>query len=196
MESTNVQLIEKRVNKLETLSNKLAKANEINTEILTELVTTVSDEIRLQVKDEFVSRTEEIKDNILETVGLTIEDTVRTAVNERGLNRNEMNQLTKARNVRMSQLLGDSKSDRYILLISFYQGAMVKGYRKQFNCGAYGDIDATRFQEALTYISNFNVEPSYHNWAIEKLHEQYRDGEIENRKKFNAYERLFGIRVA
>jgi len=188
--------LETRVSKLELLSQKLAKVNGLNTEILTELTDTIAEDIKLQVAEEFGARTKEIEGTILGTVGEAIEDKVRTAVNERGLNRSEMNKLTKARNVRIAQLLGNSNSDAYILLISFYQGAMVKAYRKQFDCSAYGDIEATRFNEALNFIHNFTVTPDYHNWALEKLHMQYRDGEIENKKKFNAYERYFGIRVA
>jgi len=42
----------------------------------------------------------------------------------------------------------------------------------------------------------FDVTQGYYNWSIEKLHTQYRDGEIEKKKKINAYERFFGIRVA
>jgi len=107
-----------------------------------------------------------------------------------------MNKLTSARNFRFRQLLGDPDSDKYILLISFYQGAMVKEYRKKFECSAYGDIDASRFKEALEFIKMFDVTQGYYNWSIEKLHTQYRDGEIEKKKKINAYERFFGIRVA
>lgn len=188
--------LEGRVSKLELLTRKLGQSSQITNEVIGELIDGISDEIKGQVKEEIVTRGKEIESNVITTVSGKIEETVRIAVDERGLNRKEMNKLTSARNFRFRQLLGDSHSDKYILLISFYQGAMVKEYRRKFDCSAYGDIDATKFKEALEYIKDFDVTQGYYNWSIEKLHEQYRDGEIENKKKFNAYERFFGIRVA
>lgn len=188
--------IEIRVNRLENIASKLAKSNELTNEVICELVDELSTEVRKQVKEELVTKSEEIKRETIDAVSGAIDEKVKIAVNERGLNRTEMNKLTKARNVRMRQLLGDSRGDKYILLISFYQGAMIKGYRKNFDCGAYGDIEATRFSEAIDYVNNFDVQQGYYDWAIDILHNQYRDGEIENKKKFNAYERFFGIRVA
>ena len=188
--------LEKRVSKLEILTKKLGQSTSITNEVVKELIEGISDEIKGQVKEELVTREKEIESNIITTVSGTIEETVRNAVDERGLNRKEMNKLTSARNFRFRQLLGDPDSDKYILLISFYQGAMVKEYRKKFECSAYGDIDASRFKEALEFIKMFDVTQVYYNWSIEKLHTQYRDGEIEKKKKINAYERFFGIRVA
>ncbi|WP_368273449.1 ORF6C domain-containing protein [Enterocloster bolteae] len=188
--------LEKRVSKLEILTKKLGQSTSITNEVVKELIEGISDEIKGQVKEELVTREKEIESNIITTVSGTIEETVRNAVDERGLNRKEMNKLTSARNFRFRQLLGDPDSDKYILLISFYQGAMVKEYRKKFECSAYGDIDASRFKEALEFIKMFDVTQGYYNWSIEKLHTQYRDGEIEKKKKINAYERFFGIRVA
>ena len=188
--------LEKRVSKLEILTKKLGQSTSITNEVVKELIEGISDEIKGQVKEELVTREKEIESNIITTVSGTIEETVRNAVDERGLNRKEMNKLTSARNFRFRQLLGDPDSDKYILLISFYQGAMVKEYRKKFECSAYGDIDASRFKEALEFIKMFDVTQGYYNWSIEKLHTQYRDGEIEKKKKINAYERFFAIRVA
>lgn len=188
--------LEKRVSKLEMLTKKLGQSTNITNEVVKELIEGISDEIKGQVKEELVTREKEIESNIITTVSGTIEETVRNAVDERGLNRKEMNKLTSARNFRFRQLLGDPESDKYILFISFYQGAMVKEYRKKFECSAYGDIDASRFKEALEFIKIFDVTQGYYNWSIEKLHNQYRDGEIEKKKKINAYERFFGIRVA
>ena len=188
--------LEKRESKLEILTKKLGQSTSITNEVVKELIEGISDEIKGQVKEELVTREKEIESNIITTVSGTIEETVRNAVDERGLNRKEMNKLTSARNFRFRQLLGDPDSDKYILLISFYQGAMVKEYRKKFECSAYGDIDASRFKEALEFIKMFDVTQGYYNWSIEKLHTQYRDGEIEKKKKINAYERFFGIRVA
>ena len=188
--------LEKRVSKLEILTKKLGQSTSITNEVVKELIEGISDERKGQVKEELETREKEIESNIITTVSGTIEETVRNAVDERGLNRKEMNKLTSARNFRFRQLLGDPDSDKYILLISFYQGAMVKEYRKKFECSAYGDIDASRFKEALEFIKMFDVTQGYYNWSIEKLHTQYRDGEIEKKKKINAYERFFGIRVA
>lgn len=195
--------LEPRVINLESIAKSLAQSLNITTGAVTQLVDgivplvkeEVTNQIGSQIKDEMTTTKREIESNVIANVGEVIDDKVKTAVNERGLNRTEMNKLTKARNIRFRQILGDSKSDKYILLISFYQGAMIKGYRKKFDCGAFGDIEAARFSEAIEYINNFDVTLSYYDWSIEKLHEQYRDGEIENRKKFNAYERFFGIRV-
>lgn len=187
--------LEKRVSKLEMLTRKLGQSTSITNEVVEELIEGISEEIKGQVKEELITREKEIESNIITTVSGKIEETVRCAVDERGLNRHEINKLTSARYFRFRQLLGDSKSDKYKLLISFYQGAMIKEYRKKFDCSAYGDIDASRFKEALDFTQVFDVTQSYYDWAIEKLHEQYRDGEIENKKKFNAYERFFGIRV-
>lgn len=194
-----IETLGMEIDLIKDVLNDLSTGQENNNAAMKKLVTGigsyVKNEINSQMHEQFESRTKEIETNILYRVDDSIDNKIRAAVNARGLNRQEMNKLTSARNLRFRQLLGDSKGDNYLLLISFYQGAMIKGYRKLFHCGAYGDIDPNRFFEALTYIRNFTVTQSYYDWSIDTLHKQYRDGEIENKKKFNAYERFFGIRV-
>ena len=187
-------LLEKRVGSLENLMNKLGQAQGLTNSVVMELVNGVTTEIKTQVKQEMTLQKEEIKNDLVLQLDNSVNETVRKAVNERGLNRKEMNELTKIRNKKFAQLLGDSHSDKYILLISFYQASLAKAYRKEFDCCAYGDIEATRYKDAIKFIENFCVSDNYHQWAINKIHEKYRDGEIENKRKINAYERYFGIK--
>ena len=191
--------LEVRVSKIEKLQNVLGQSNMTLTknnmmlnEVFGELVSELSNEVRYQVKEEFVTRTAEMESNVISKVDGHIENKVRTAVNERGLNRSEMNKLTKARNYRFIQLLGSPQSDRYIVMISQYQSAMIKGYRKQFDCTAYGDVEATRFEEAMSYIENFSIDAKYVDWIVELMHKKYQDGEMTKRV-INAYERFYGI---
>lgn len=188
--------LEIRVSKLELLTKKLGESSQITNEVVTELIEGISDEIKGQVKEELTTREKEIESNVLISVSGRIDETVKKIVDDRGLNRKELARLKKARDKRFIELLGSPESDRYKLFIKFYQSAMGKGYRKKFDCSAYGDVDASRFKEALEYESNFNVTDDYYSWCIETLHKDYRNEELGNNKLIHAYERYFGINVA
>lgn len=188
--------LETRVSKLELLTKKLGESSQITNEVVTELIEGISDEIKGQVKEELVTREKEIESNVLTSVSGKIDETVKKIVDDRGLNRKELARLKKVRDKRFIELLGSPESDRYKLFIKFYQSAMGKGYRKKFDCSAYGDVDASRFKEALEYESNFNVTDDYYSWCIETLHKDYRNEELGNNKLIHAYERYFGINVA
>lgn len=187
--------LEKRVSKLEQLTTKLGRSSQITNEVVTELIEGISDEIKGQVKQELVTREKEIESNVLISVTGQIDKTVKEMVDDRGLNRKELTRLKKVRDKRFIELLGSPESDRYKLFIKFYQSAMGKGYRKKFDCSAYGDVDASRFKEALEYEENFNISDDYYSWCIEILHNDYRNQEFPNNKLVHAYERYFGINV-
>lgn len=187
--------LEKRVSKLEQLTTKLGRSSQITNEVVTELIEGISDEIKGQVKQELVTREKEIESNVLISVTGQIDKTVKEMVDDRGLNRKELTRLKKVRDKRFIELLGSPESDRYKLFIKFYQSAMGKGYRKKFDCSAYGDVDASRFKEALEYEENFNISDDYYSWCIEILHNDYRNQEFSNNKLIHAYERYFGINV-
>lgn len=188
--------LEKRVSKLEQLTKKLGQSSQITNEVVTELTTELSGIVREQLKEEMVTREKEIESNVLISVTGQIDKKVKEVVDDRGLNRKELTRLKKVRDKRFIELLGSPESDRYKLFIKFYQSAMGKGYRKKFDCSAYGDVDASRFKEALEYEENFNVSDDYYSWCIETLHNDYRNDEFPNNKLVHAYERYFGINVA
>jgi len=188
--------LEKRVSKLERLTQKLGKSSQMTNEVITELIEGISDEIKGQIKEEIVTREKEIESNVLTSVSGQIDKTVREIVDDRGLNRKELTRLKKVRDKRFIELLGSPESDRYKLFIKFYQSALGKGYRKKFDCAAYGDVDASRFKEALEYEATFNISDDYYSWCVEVLHNDYRNNELPNNKLVHAYERYFGISVA
>lgn len=188
--------LEKRVSKLEQLTKKLGQSSQITNEVVTELTTELSGIVREQLKEEMVTREKEIESNVLISVTGQIDKKVKEVVDDRGLNRKELTRLKKVRDKRFIELLGSPESDRYKLFIKFYQSAMGKGYRKKFDCSAYGDVDASRFKEALEYEENFNISDDYYSWYIETLHNDYRNDEFPNNKLVHAYERYFGINVA
>lgn len=188
--------LEKRVSKLEQLTKRLGKSSQITNEVVTELTSELSGIVREQLKEEMVTREKEIESNVLISVTDQIDKKVKEVVDDRGLNRKELTRLKKVRDKRFIELLGSPESDRYKLFIKFYQSAMGKGYRKKFDCSAYGDVDASRFKEALEYEENFNVSDDYYSWCIETLHNDYRNDEFPNNKLVHAYERYFGINVA
>lgn len=188
--------LEKRVSKLEQLTKKLGESSQITNEVVTELTTELSGIVREQLKEEMVTREKEIESNVLISVSGQIDKKVKEIVDDRGLNRKELTRLKKVRDKRFIELLGSPESDRYKLFIKFYQSAMGKGYRKKFDCAAYGDVDASRFKEALEYEENFNISDDYYSWCIEVLHNDYRNDEFPNNKLVHAYERYFGINVA
>lgn len=188
--------LEKRVSKLEQLTKKLGQSSQITNEVVTELTTELSGIVREQLKEEMVTREKEIESNVLISVTGQIDKKVKEVVDDRGLNRKELTRLKKVRDKRFIELLGSPESDRYKLFIKFYQSAMGKGYRKKFDCSAYGDVDASRFKEALEYEENFNISDDYYSWCIETLHNDYRNDEFPNNKLVHAYERYFGINVA
>ena len=188
--------LEKRVSKLEQLTKRLGESSQITNEVVTELTSELSGIVREQLKEEMVTREKEIESNVLISVTDQIDKKVKEVVDDRGLNRKELTRLKKVRDKRFIELLGSPESDRYKLFIKFYQSAMGKGYRKKFDCSAYGDVDASRFKEALEYEENFNVSDDYYSWCIETLHNDYRNDEFPNNKLVHAYERYFGINVA
>lgn len=192
--------LEERVSLLEMVATDLAKANETTNNVIQKLANAVSIEVKAGIKsqfeEEFTTREKEIESNVLTSVSGKIDETVKKIVDDRGLNRKELARLKKVRDKRFIELLGSPESDRYKLFIKFYQSAMGKGYRKKFDCSAYGDVDASRFKEALEYELNFNVTDDYYSWCIETLHKDYRNEELGNNKLVHAYERYFGINVA
>lgn len=188
--------LERRVSKLEQLTKRLGESSQITNEVVTELTSELSGIVREQLKEEMVTREKEIESNVLISVTGQIDKKVKEVVDDRGLNRKELTRLKKVRDKRFIELLGSPESDRYKLFIKFYQSAMGKGYRKKFDCSAYGDVDASRFKEALEYEENFNISDDYYSWCVEVLHNDYRNGEFPNNKLIHAYERYFGINVA
>lgn len=107
--------IKNNVNKLEGLLTKLAQSSGLQGEVLQELIGNIGGEIKNQVKEEMVTRTQEIKGEVLTSIGCTITETVKNEVSRRGLNGREIKRLTNERNHKMYQLLGNSKSDRYVI---------------------------------------------------------------------------------
>lgn len=188
--------LEKRVSRLELLTQKMGQSSQIMNEVVTELTNEISGIVRAQVKEEMVTREKEIESNVTIAVAGKIETTVKEIVNERGLNRHEIETLKKIRNKRFIELLGAPSSDKYRLFIKFYQSAMSKGYRKKFSCSAYGDVDPTNFKEAIKYEETFNVEPSYYDWCVETLHRDYQNDELPNNRLIHAYERYFCVNAA
>lgn len=188
--------LERRVSKLEQLTKRLGESSQITNEVVTELTSELSGIVREQLKEEMVTREKEIESNVLISVTGQIDKKVKEVVDDRGLNRKELTRLKKVRDKRFIELLGSPESDRYKLFIKFYQSAMGKGYRKKFDCSAYGDVDASRFKEALEYEENFNISDDYYSWYVEVLHNDYRNDEFPNNKLIHAYERYFGINVA
>ena len=140
-----------------------------------------------RMSEEMIVTKQAIKNEVLSSV----DNKVKTAINERGLNRLESRQLTNARNAKFRTLLGDCKSDKYTLYIHFYSKKLSALYCEQFQCCAYADVQADRFEEALSFINNFYVTDKYIDWCTEKLHENYANGELTG-KKLNAYIRYFG----
>lgn len=188
--------LERRVSKLEQLTKRLGESSQITNEVVTELTSELSGIVREQLKEEMVTREKEIESNVLISVTGKIDKKVKEVVDDRGLNRKELTRLKKVRDKRFIELLGSPESDRYKLFIKFYQSAMGKGYRKKFDCSAYGDVDASRFKEALEYEENFNISDDYYSWCVEVLHNDYRNDEFPNNKLIHAYERYFGINIA
>lgn len=182
---------EQRIEKLELTMAKLAQANQLTNEVLFEL----PDNLKVQIKQEVDTRLKEIESNVVTTVGDTIdkkvEETIKTVFDERGLSKIDADRLTKARQKRMRELLGDSKSDRYKIYIKFYQGNMRNQYLKKFDVMRYADIEPSQFTEALNFIQNFNIVDD--SWCTKLLHEEYRNDEFPNNKLKHAYERYFNI---
>lgn len=186
--------LETRVSKLELLTKKLGQSSQLTNEVITELANGISDEIKTQVKEEIITREKEIESNVMVSVSGAIESTIKEKLDERGLSKTDADRLTKARQKRMRELLGDSKSDEYKLFIPFYQGCMRNGYLKKFDVMRYADIEPSEFKTALEYIQNFNL--SDRSWCIEALHNTYQNNEFLNNKLVHAYERYFGINIA
>lgn len=187
--------LEKRVSRLEQLTKRLGESSQITNEVVTELTNELSGIVREQLKEEMVTRGKEIESNVLISVTGQIDRKVKEVVDDRGLNRKELMRLKKVRDKRFIELLGSPESDRYKLFIKFYQSAMGKEYRKKFDCSAYGDVDASKFKEALEYEESFNISDDYYSWCVEVLHNNYRNNELPNNKLIHAYERYFGINI-
>ncbi|WP_143322619.1 ORF6C domain-containing protein [Clostridium sp. HBUAS56010] len=186
--------LEKRMSKLELLTKRLGESSQITNEVVTELTSELSGIVREQVKEEMVTREREIESNVITTVKDTVESTIREKLDERGLSKIDADRLTKARQKRMRELLGNPSSDEYQLFIGFYQGKLRNGYKRKFDVTTYAGIDPSIFKEALEYIQNFDM--ANRSWCINALHRTYQNNEFANNKLVHAYERFFGIEVA
>lgn len=180
-----------RIEKLELTMAKLAKANQLTNEVLFEL----PDDIKEQIKQEVTTHFNELESKVVASVEDTIEKkvdtTIQTFFDERGISKHDADRLAKARNKRMCELLGDSKSDRYQLYIRFYQGRLRNMYLKKFDVMRYADISPAQFAEALNFIQNWIMDDD--SWCTNALHETYRNDEFSNNKLKHAYERYFNI---
>lgn len=199
-----VKKLEERVSLLEMVATDLAKANETTNNVIEKLAVAVSNEVKAGIKsqfeEEFVTREKEIESNVTIAVSGVIDEKIKSQLDERGLNRQDMTRLKKVRDKRFIELLGNPECDRYQLFIGFYQSAMSKGYRNKFNCAAYGDIEASRFKEALAYEKSFDINPDYYDWCVQTLHNNYKYNEFSNKPIKNAqlrrsYERFFRIAI-
>ena len=195
--NNELTIIKNDLGNVRGMVSKLAQSMGLTNEVLSELTSgiteIVSAEVKGQVKEEIITAKQEMYGEVMVSVGNTISESVKTAVAERGLNRQEISRLTKARNYRMIQLLGNPKSDLYLIFAPFYFCSMAKDFKKKFECAAYGDVNANDFNEAVLFLENWSTTPSYHEWCKTTLHKNYKNNEIESNKILNAYKRYFNI---
>ena len=181
-----------RIERLETCMAKIGRSNQLIGETLSVLVDEVANGVKGQIKEEMAACAEEIEKSVIASVDDRIAGGVKDVVDSYGLNGRAIHKLSKARNRSLIQVLGGVPTDRYQLLIKFYQSALSKAYRAKFNVSAYGDINPSEFDEALKFIETFNVDENYDNWCFNVLSSDYENGEL-TKKQEHAYERFFGI---
>lgn len=197
---SETKTLENRVETLEMITGLLAQNDQNfgtiqqNTaEIIRNLLVKMqqdNENTRVQIHKEMASAKEEIKNDTAVASKAYVDAIIQDKLDERGLSKYDADRLTKMRNKRFIELLGDPKSDLYILFISYFQSNYRRKYQKRFKVSRYGDISAAQFQDVESFTKTFNVPDV--SYIYDNLHRRYRDGELPIKMK-NAYERYFGI---
>lgn len=197
---SETKTLENRVETLEMITGLLAQNDQNfgtiqqNTaEIIRNLLVKMqqdNENTRVQIHKEMASAKEEIKNDTAVASKAYVDAIIQDKLNERGLSKYDADRLTKMRNKRFIELLGDPKSDLYILFISYFQSNYRRKYQKRFKVSRYGDISAAQFQDVESFTKTFNVPDA--GYIYDNLHRRYRDGELPIKMK-NAYERYFGV---
>lgn len=197
---SEVKNLETKVGTLETLATLLAqneqnlgKVQENTNQILyvlSEQIKQANQNMSTAINKQMATAKEEIKKDTAVASKAYVDAIIQDKLDERGLSKYDADRLTRMRNKRFIELLGDPKSDLYILFISYFQRNYRKKYQKRFKVGRYGDISAAQFQDVESFTKTFNVPDV--TYIYDSLHRRYRDGELPIKMK-NAYERYFGV---
>ena len=139
--------LEKRVSILEKVVQKVGTSTEGLGEALVELASGVSEEIRLQVKEEMTVQKEEIASNVVNKVnalvGAKVENEVAKQVDEKvdkiELRNKRYKAFLKYKDRKIYDLLGKSDSDKYQLFRKFVDPG--KSFFKHFNVSNYKEFD-------------------------------------------------------
>lgn len=139
--------LEKRVSILERVVQKVGTSTEGLGEALVELASGVSEEIRLQVKEEMTVQKEEIASNVVNKVnalvGAKVENEVAKQVDEKvdkiELRNKRYKAFLKYKDRKIYDLLGKSDSDKYQLFRKFVDPG--KSFFKHFNVSNYKEFD-------------------------------------------------------
>lgn len=139
--------LEKRVSILERVVQKVGTSTEGLGEALVELASGVSEEIRLQVKEEMTVQKEEIASNVVNKVnalvGAKVENEVAKQVDEKvdkiELRNKRYKAFLKYKDRKIYELLGKSDSDKYQLFRKFVDPG--KSFFKHFNVSNYKEFD-------------------------------------------------------
>lgn len=197
---SEVKILETKVGTLETITTLLAQneqnlgAIQANTNqilyVLSEQIKQANQNMTTAINEQMATAKEEIKRDTATTSKAYVDAIIQDKLDERGLSKYDADRLTKMRNKRFIELLGDPKSDLYILFIGYFQNNYRKKYQKRFKVSRYGDISAAQFQDVESFTKTFNVPDV--GYIYDNLHRRYRDGELPIKMK-NAYERYFGV---
>ena len=139
--------LEKRVSILEKIVQKVGTSTEGLGEALVELASGVSEEIRLQVKEEMTVQKEEIASNVVSKVNALVdtkvENEVAKQVDEKvdkiELRNKRYKAFLKYKDRKIYDLLGKSDSDKYQLFRKFVDPG--KSFFKHFNVSNYKEFD-------------------------------------------------------
>ena len=197
---SEVKILETKVGTLETITTLLAQneqnlgAIQANTNqilyVLSEQIKQANQNMTTAINEQMATAKEEIKRDTATTSKAYVDAIIQDKLNERGLSKYDADRLTKMRNKRFIELLGDPKSDLYILFIGYFQNNYRKKYQKRFKVSRYGDISAAQFQDVESFTKTF-TGPDV-GYIYDNLQRRYRDGELPIKRK-NAYERYFGV---
>lgn len=143
--------LEKRIGILERVVQKVGSSTEGLSEALVELASGVSEEIRLQVKEEMTVQKEEIASNVINKVNTLVDTKVENEVAkqvdekvdqmelQKELRNKRYKAFLKYKNRKIYNLLGKSDSDKYQLFRKFVDPG--KSFFKHFNVSNYKEFD-------------------------------------------------------
>lgn len=180
--------LEKRVNKLEGVTGKLALlANNLHNgqstlvEVLQEITGDISSEIREQVSIEMVAQGVKLKQDVKQDITDVKQDieTVKDAIKETTIDRHQEAEIKNKIAKRTKKLVGEKGSPKYILFYAPFRGRITNLLKDYFTVSSYKDISIDEYKDAMDLIGTLTPEDWFEKYILDDIKNKSKNDELK-----------------